>query len=125
MVDKIAKTCKRCGRNDLEWVQSKKGNWYLTYVGGVDIVGSCGRAIKTIRPTHECLVRDGALTERRAELILLRIITTTPEEHAEAEEIKCYDVAFDKEFLVSNNSDRAHAAGRKAQQEHDERNARV
>lgn len=78
-------TCKRCGRNDLRWKQSKAGKWYLTYDEGVGIGGESGRIIKTIYPMHECLVRDGALTERRATLILCGIITTTDAECAEAQ----------------------------------------
>jgi hypothetical protein len=77
-------TCKKCGRNDLQWKQSKAGKWYLTYNDGVGISGESGRNIKTVYPMHECLVREGALTERRASLILSGIITTTDEEMAEA-----------------------------------------
>lgn len=77
-------TCKKCGRNDLQWKQSKAGKWYLTYNEGVGISGDSGRNIKTVYPMHECLVREGALTERRASLILSGIITTTDEEMAEA-----------------------------------------
>ena len=77
-------TCKRCGRNDLAWRQSKAGKWYLTYDEGVEIGGECGRHIKTIHPAHECLVRDGALESNRAILILCGTITTTAEEYAEA-----------------------------------------
>lgn len=77
-------TCKKCGRNDLQWKQSKAGKWYLTYNDGVGISGESGRNIKTVFPMHECLVREGALTERRASLILSGIITTTDEEMAEA-----------------------------------------
>jgi hypothetical protein len=77
-------TCKRCGRNDLAWKQSKAGKWYLTYNEGVAIGGESGRHIKTIHPAHECLVRDGELTERRAGFIVSGLITTTPEEYAEA-----------------------------------------
>lgn len=77
-------TCKKCGRNDLQWKQSKAGKWYLTYNEGVGISGDSGRNIKTVYPMHECLVRDGELTERRASLILSGIITTTDEEMAEA-----------------------------------------
>ena len=78
-------TCKKCGRNDLQWKQSKAGKWYLTYDEGVGIGGESGRIIKTIYPMHECLVREGALTERRATLILCGIITTTDAEYAEAQ----------------------------------------
>jgi len=77
-------TCKRCGRNDLAWRQSKAGKWYLTYNEGVEISGETGRHIKTIHPAHECLVRDGELTEKRASLIVCGRITTTDEEQAEA-----------------------------------------
>lgn len=77
-------TCKKCGRNDLQWKQSKAGKWYLTYNEGVGISGDSGRNIKTVYPMHECLVREGELTERRASLILSGIITTTDEEMAEA-----------------------------------------
>jgi hypothetical protein len=78
-------TCKKCGRNDLAWKQSKAGKWYLTYNEGVEISGETGRHIKTIHPAHECLVRDGELTEKRADLILRGTITTTDEELAEAQ----------------------------------------
>jgi hypothetical protein len=78
-------TCKRCGRNDLAWRQSKAGKWYLTYDEAVEIAGESGRAIKSIRPAHECLVRDGDLQYQRAILILSGIITTSAEEYAEAE----------------------------------------
>jgi len=57
----------------------------LTYDEGVGIGGESGRIIKTIYPMHECLVREGALTERRATLILCGIITTTDAEYAEAQ----------------------------------------
>ena len=77
-------TCKRCGRNDLQWKQSKAGKWYLTYDEGVGISGESGRNIKTVYPAHECLVRDGELTERRMSLICSGLITTTDEEVAEA-----------------------------------------
>ena len=77
-------TCKKCGRNDLQWKQSKAGKWYLTYNEGVGISGDSGRNIKTVYPMHECLVREGELTERRASLILSGIITTTDDEMAEA-----------------------------------------
>ncbi len=56
----------------------------MTYNDGVGISGESGRNIKTVYPMHECLVREGALTERRASLILSGIITTTDEEMAEA-----------------------------------------
>lgn len=78
-------TCKRCGRNDLAWRQSKAGKWYLTYDEGAAIIGEGGRHIKTIHPAHECLVRDGELTEKRADLILRGKITTTDDEIAEAQ----------------------------------------
>jgi hypothetical protein len=78
-------TCKKCGRNDLQWKQSKAGKWYLTYAEGVGIAGDSGRNIKTFYPMHECLVREGELTERRMSLILSGIITTTDAEVAEAE----------------------------------------
>tara|TARA_R110000822_G_scaffold121075_1_gene254773 strand:- start:754 stop:1065 length:312 start_codon:yes stop_codon:yes gene_type:complete len=78
-------TCKKCGRNDLRWKQSKAGKWYLTYDEGVAIGGESGRIIKTIYPMHECCVRDGELTERRATLILCGIITTTDDEMIEAQ----------------------------------------
>ena len=78
-------TCKRCGRNDLQWKQSKAGKWYLTYDEGVSIAGESGRIIKTIYPMHECLVRDGELTEQRASLILSGRITTTEAEMTEAQ----------------------------------------
>jgi hypothetical protein len=77
-------TCKKCGRNDLQWKQSKAGKWYLTYDEGVGISGESGRSIKTIYPMHECLVREGELTEKRASLICSGLITTTDEELAEA-----------------------------------------
>ena len=77
-------TCKRCGRNDLAWRESKAGKWYLTYNEGVAIGGESRSHIKTIYPAHECLVRNGELTYDRARLILSGIITTTPEEKAEA-----------------------------------------
>ena len=77
-------TCKKCGRNDLAWKQSKAGKWYLTYDEGVGIFGDGGRQIKTLYPAHECLVRDGALQSDRAILILCGTITTTAEEYAEA-----------------------------------------
>ena len=78
-------TCKKCGRNNLQWKQSKAGKWYLTYNEGVGISGDSGRNIKTVYPMHECLVREGELTERRASLILSGIITTTDDELAEAQ----------------------------------------
>ena len=78
-------TCKRCGRNDLAWRQSKSGKWYLTYDEGAAIFGEGGRHIKTVHPAHECLVRDGELSEKRADLILRGRITTTEEERAEAQ----------------------------------------
>jgi hypothetical protein len=81
-------TCKRCGRNDLAWRQSKSGKWYLTYDDGVAIGGEGGRHIKTIHPAHECLVRDGELTEKRADLILRGTITTTGMEMAEAKALE-------------------------------------
>lgn len=84
--------CNKCGRNDLVWRKSKGGNWYLTYEGGVTISGESGRTIKTIYPMHECLVRDGALTERRAQLILCGIITTTDDEMIEAQEMDIADI---------------------------------
>lgn len=87
MNEKKPVTCKRCGRNDLQWKQSAKGKWYLTYHGGAGIIGSSGRSIKTIYPAHECLVRDGELTERRANFIMCGLITTTPEEKVEAREL--------------------------------------
>jgi hypothetical protein len=77
-------TCKRCGRNDLVWRESKTGKFYLTYDGGVEIKGGNGRTIKRVYSAHECLVRDGELTERRASFIVIGLITTTPEEQAEA-----------------------------------------
>ncbi len=86
-------TCKRCGRNDLQWKQSKAGKWYLTYDEGVSICGDGGRAIKTLYPAHECLVRDGALTEQRASLILSGRITTTAAEMAEAQAMEDADIA--------------------------------
>jgi hypothetical protein len=86
-------TCKRCGRNDLQWRESKAGKWYLTYDEGVAISGESGRQIKTIHPMHECLVRDGELTETRASLILRGIITTTEEERAEAQAMEDADIA--------------------------------
>jgi hypothetical protein len=94
-------TCKKCGRNDLQWKQSKAGKWYLTYNDGVGISGESGRNIKTVYPMHECLVREGALTERRASLILSGIITTTDEEMAEAlamheAEMQAYEAKYGK-----------------------------
>jgi hypothetical protein len=94
-------TCKKCGRNDLQWKQSKAGKWYLTYNDGVGISGESGRNIKTVYPMHECLVREGALTERRASLILSGIITTTDEEMAEAlamheAEMQAYEAKYSK-----------------------------
>jgi hypothetical protein len=77
-------TCKRCGRNDLAWRESKAGKWYLTYAEGVGIFGDGGRQIKTLYPAHECLVRNGELEYDRALLILSGIITTTNEEYTEA-----------------------------------------
>ena len=84
-------TCKKCGRNDLRWKQSKAGKWYLTYDEGVAIGGESGRIIKTIYPMHKCCVRDGELTERRATLILCGIITTTDDEMIEAQHIDLPD----------------------------------
>lgn len=84
MVKKLV-TCKRCGRNDLVWRESKAGKFYLTYDEGAAIIGEGGRQIKTIHPAHQCLVRDGELTEKRADLILRGTITTTDEELAEAQ----------------------------------------
>ena len=78
-------TCKKCGRNDLQWKQSKAGKWYLTYDEGAHIVGESGRTIKILYPAHQCLVRDGELSEKRCALILRGLITTTDEERAEAE----------------------------------------
>ena len=92
-------TCKRCGRNDLRWKQSKAGKWYLTYDEGVAIGGESGRHIKTIHPAHECLVRDGELTEQRADLILRGRITTTDDEMAEAQAME--NAAID-EFEAKN-----------------------
>lgn len=89
--------CKRCGRNDLAWRQSKAGKWYLTYDEGVEISGETGRHIKTIHPAHECLVRDGELTEKRADLILRGRITTTEQEMAEA---KALEDALEAEALI-------------------------
>jgi len=92
-------TCKRCGRNDLQWWQSKAGKWYLTYDEGVSIYGDGGRAIKTLHPAHECLVRDGELTEQRASLILRGRITTTAAEQAEAQAIDDADnAAFEARY---------------------------
>lgn len=85
-------TCNKCGRNDLQWKQSKAGKWYLTYAEGVGITGESGRSIKTIYPMHECLVRDGALTERRCSLILCGVITTTADEYAEAQAMEKADI---------------------------------
>ena len=85
MTVKKSVTCKRCGRNDLQWKQSKAGKWYLTYDEGAAIFGDGGRHIKTIHPAHECLVRDGELSEKRCDLILRGTITTTDEEFAEAQ----------------------------------------
>jgi hypothetical protein len=94
-------TCKKCGRNDLQWKQSKAGKWYLTYDEGVGISGESGRNIKTVYPMHECLVREGELTERRASLILSGIITTTDEEMAEAQamheaDMQAYEAKYGK-----------------------------
>ena len=89
-------TCKRCGRNDLVWRESKAGKWYLTYDEGVAIGGEGGRHIKTIRPAHECLVRDGELTEKRAGLILSGRITTTDEEISEAKALEEASTETDK-----------------------------
>ena len=74
-------TCKKCGRNDLMWWQSKKGSWYLTYKGGIQLEH------KTIYAAHECLTRvEGEeLHYDRARFILLGLITTTVEEKAEAQ----------------------------------------
>jgi len=69
----------------LVWRESKAGKWYLTYDEGAAIFGEGGRHIKTVHPAHECLVRDGELTEKRADLILRGTITTTDEEMAEAQ----------------------------------------
>jgi len=92
-------TCKRCGRNDLQWRQSKAGKWYLTYDEGVGISGDSGRQIKTIHPAHECLVRDGELQENRANLILRGIITTTDAEMAEAQAMEDADnAAFEAKY---------------------------
>ena len=91
MTNNKSVTCKKCGRNDLAWKQSKAGKWYLTYDEGVGIGGESGRTIKTIYPMHECLVRDGVLTERRASLILCGIITTTDDEMIEAQHIDLPD----------------------------------
>lgn len=81
-------TCKRCGRNDLVWRQSKSGKWYLTYDEAVEVVGESGRGIKSFRPAHQCLARDGELQFERAILILCGTITTTEEEYAEALEME-------------------------------------
>ncbi len=94
-------TCKKCGRNDLQWKQSKAGKWYLTYNEGVGISGDSGRNIKTVYPMHECLVREGELTERRASLILSGIITTTDDELAEAQamheaDMQAYEAKYGK-----------------------------
>ena len=63
----------------------------MTYDEGVAIGGESGRIIKTIYPMHECCVRDGELTERRATLILCGLITTTDDEMIEAQHMDCPD----------------------------------
>ena len=85
--DKKMITCKRCGRNDLMWWKSKKGNFYLTYSGGIGIGGESGRTIKTIYAAHECLARAAGeeLVYDRARFINSGLITTTAEEKAEAQ----------------------------------------
>jgi hypothetical protein len=77
-------TCKKCGRNDLAWKQSKAGKWYLTYDESCEVRGESGSVIKSFKPAHQCLQREGALESERAILILCGIITTTAEEYAEA-----------------------------------------
>jgi hypothetical protein len=86
-MDKKMITCKKCGRNDLMWWKSKKGNFYLTYSGGIGINGDNGRSIKTIYAAHECLTRAAGeeLAYDRARFINLGLITTTAEEQAEAQ----------------------------------------
>lgn len=92
-------TCKKCGRNDLAWAQAKSGKFYLTYAEGVSIIGESGRAIKSFKPSHECLVREGAMEDKRMELILAGLITTTPEERAEAETLmEARLVAFESKY---------------------------
>ncbi len=98
-------TCKKCGRNDLQWKQSKAGKWYLTYDEGVGISGESGRNIKTIYPMHECLVREGALTERRMSLILCGIITTTDDELAEAQAM---DTALHAAYIAKHQHQGMH-----------------
>lgn len=71
-------TCKRCGMHTLVWAQSKKGNWYLTY---------WRQANRAFKPAHDCVVRNGRLTEKRARLIVRELIITTAEEQAEAQEM--------------------------------------
>lgn len=79
--DKKMVTCKRCGRNDLMWWKSKKGNFYLTYSGGIELEH------KTIYAAHECLTRvpGEELVYDRARFILCGLITTTAAEKAEAQ----------------------------------------
>ncbi len=45
-------TCKRCGRHNLVWAQSKKGNWYLSDPKAVST--SYGNYI-TIPFAHKCV----------------------------------------------------------------------
>jgi hypothetical protein len=48
-------TCKRCGRHNLVWAQSKKGNWYLSDPKAVST--SYGNYI-TIPFAHKCVSED-------------------------------------------------------------------
>ena len=69
----------------------------MTYDEGVGISGESGRNIKTIYPMHECLVREGELTERRMSLICSGLITTTDDELAEA---RAMEIALHEAYLA-------------------------
>jgi hypothetical protein len=49
-------TCKRCGRHNLVWAQSKKGNWYLSDPKTIS-TNTYGNHI-TIPFAHKCASED-------------------------------------------------------------------
>jgi hypothetical protein len=54
-------TCKRCGRHNLVWAQSKKGNWYLSDPKTIS-PNTYGKYI-TIPFAHKC-AEENAGSER-------------------------------------------------------------
>jgi len=51
-------TCNRCGKTNLKWETSKAGKHYLTDAEATSITNTDGKAIKTIRPAHQCLTPE-------------------------------------------------------------------